>query len=64
MTMCIRCCKFVLFFFSFLGKACILKKKNCVVTVLVVVVLFPFVCLFYFFFASMRAFEKCANSLQ
>lgn len=40
------------------------KKKNCVVTVLVVVVLFPFVCLFYFCFASMRAFEKCANSLQ
>ena len=44
----------------FLGKACILKK-NCVVILMLLLMLFLFV---FVFFASMRAFEKCANSLH
>lgn len=43
------------------------KKKNCVVTVLVVVVLFPFVCLFYFFLQAcvlLKSVQTVCNELE
>lgn len=56
MTMCIRCCTFVLLFF--LGKACILK--NCVGTVVVNVV----VCFLFVYFLQACVLSKSVQNLQ